>query len=78
MRLLRPVQIDIEEGSHEVMAESLVSGSYPDLITRYTCHQVRVRVPSLPDHGFSTTERRPDGTLTSTWDWVPAEVLAAK
>lgn len=78
MRFLGPVQIDIEEGSHAVIVESMVSGSYPDLITQFTSHQLRVRVPCLPDHGFSTTERRPDGTLTSTWDWVPAEVLVAK
>jgi hypothetical protein len=48
------------------------------LLLQYTCHKVSAALPCLPQESFSTLEPRPNGTLTSYWEWKePSPTVAS-
>jgi hypothetical protein len=59
-------------GTHTVAENERYSQSFPELLSRYTVHEVEIRVPGLPDTPFSTKESL-DGTDTAIqdhyWEW---------
>lgn len=70
--------LHINESSYLQLVEVQESMSYPGLLTQYTCHKVTAALPCLPKHSFSTLEPRPNGTLTSYWEWKePSPTVAA-
>lgn len=71
-------QLHINESSYLQLVEVQESMSYPGLLTQYTCHKVTAALPCLPQESFSTLEPRPNGTLTSYWEWKePSPTVAA-
>jgi hypothetical protein len=62
-------EIDILSDTYSMNTEKSMSGSYPGLLTEYTCHKVQANVMGLPETDFTTEEQRPDGVLISEWSW---------
>lgn len=49
------------------------SKSYPGIISLHNYHVVSVKIIGLPNHNFTSFEKRNNGYLITEWSWVPID-----
>lgn len=62
-------KVEVFEDTYKIETEVADSMSYPGLKTKYVFHRVAVTIEGLPEHNFTTSEPRPNGTLFTHWTW---------